>query len=397
MSTLGGLSARTRSAVDARSVSTPALGLLAAVRPLHLRPRLRVPAGQAAPLTRRASVSVIIPCYNYAHFLPGAVRSALDQDDVDVQVVVVDDCSTDGTRRVAHGFADEDPRVVPVDNDVNLGHVRAFNRGLEHATGEFVARLDADDLLTPGSLARACALFDAEPDVGLVYGHPRHFVTSVAPPAQVGAVGSTVWAGRDWLAERCRVGVNCITTPEAVVRASVIEQVGPLDTRLGYAQDMEMWCRVASVSDVGRVDGADQALHRDHAGSMSATDGSGALLDLRERATVFDVVFGGPGGDLPDAQELHATARRTLAREAVDTVHRMLDRPDAQADDVLALVSFAKETDAAVLDERRGRALLRRLDRVGPVSHRDVTSSLVGYWRSALGELDYIRWTYRGI
>jgi len=396
MSTLGRLSARTREFVDAHAVSAPAWGVLAAPRRRRLRPLRRVASRDIVERTdRRPTVSVIIPCYNYAHFLPGAIRSALDQEGVDVQVVVVDDCSTDGTRRVAHGFAQDDDRVVVVENDVNLGHVRAFNRGLERAVGEFVARLDADDLLTPGSLARACALFDAEPGVGLVYGHPRHFVTPTPPPAQVGRVGWTVWSGRDWLAERCRVGVNCITTPEAVVRASVIAQVGPLDTRLGYAQDMEMWCRVASVSDVGRVNGADQALHRDHAGSMSATDGSGALLDLRERATVFDVVFSGPGGALPGAAALHARARRTLAEEAVETAHRALDRPGAVLDDVRALAKFAEQTDPASLQEGRGRALAARLDVDPP--RASWRSRARGYWRSALGELDYVRWTYEGI
>ena len=82
---------------------------------------------------------------------------------------------------------------------------------------------------------------------------------------------------------------------------SVVNRVGPLDTRLRFAQDMEMWCRVAAVSDVGRVNGADQALHREHSQSMSATAGSAPLTSLEERRQVFASVFGSTGSKLPAA------------------------------------------------------------------------------------------------
>jgi glycosyltransferase involved in cell wall biosynthesis len=217
------------------------------------------------------------------------VGSALAQDEVDPQVIIVDDASTDDSAEVAARFARSDQRVSVVRHLANTGHVQAFNDGLEVATGEFIVRLDADDLLTPGSLARAVALFDAFPKVGLVYGHPVHFTDAVPPGARSTVRRWRVWRGEDWVAYRCARGVNCITTPEAMIRASVVYSIGGLNTALHFAQDMEMWLRAASVSDVGWIDGADQALHRDHPGSMSATNGSGQLLDLQERAKVFDV------------------------------------------------------------------------------------------------------------
>ena len=74
-------------------------------------------------------VSVIIPCYNYAHFLPDAIGSALRQDGVDVEIIVVNDASTDDSASVAVSFQQRHPQVRLLDNKTNTGHVVAFNNG----------------------------------------------------------------------------------------------------------------------------------------------------------------------------------------------------------------------------------------------------------------------------
>ena len=161
--------------------------------------------------------------------------------------------------------------MTVVANERNVGHVEAFNNGWEQATGDLVVRLDADDLLPPGALARAAAVLEQHPEVGLVYGHPHHFDDGTTPVVASGPLTWTVWDGHAWLAERCRTGVACITSPEVVMRARVLRDVGPLDLALPFTPDMEQWMRLAAVSDVARVGGADQALHREHPASMSVT------------------------------------------------------------------------------------------------------------------------------
>jgi hypothetical protein len=80
--------------------------------------------------------------------------------------------------------------------------------------------LSADDALTPGSLARAAALFEAQPSVGLVCGHPVVFSDELpAVPQEVR--NWTVWPGQEWIERRCRLGRNCIMNPEVVMRTSV--------------------------------------------------------------------------------------------------------------------------------------------------------------------------------
>lgn len=313
-----------------------------------------------------ARVSVIIPCFNYGRFLPSSVRSALSQVDVDVDVVIVDDASTDESLAVAKELEAEHPAVRVLAHETNQGPVGTFNDGLEFAAGEFLVRLDADDMLTPGSLARATALARAYPSVGLVYGHPQHFGDQ--PPAPRTAVRSwTIWPGRQWLADRCRNPRNVITAPEAVMRRSVVEQVGGQQPLI-YAHDMEMWLRMSAFSDVGRVNGPDQAWHRVHPDSLTARL-IDQVKDFRERAAVFDTLFAGPVGAIPEAQALRPIAHTALARDALRSACHLYDRGRANEETVAALTAIARELapDYAALPE--WRSLQRRAD-VGTESVR---------------------------
>jgi glycosyltransferase involved in cell wall biosynthesis len=333
------LGARWRAYEETRVLDGRLLRLVARLAPRGPRPAMARPASCIVP-KRRTPVSVVVPCYNYGRFLPEAVESALAQPGIDVEVIIVDDCSTDDSREVAERLVAVHPKVRLIVNPKNSGHVRSFNAGWEVSSGELVVKLDADDLLAPGALSRAAALFEAHPSVGLVYGHPRHFSSAVPPVARLHAVQWTVWAGREWLAERCRLGVSAITNPEMVLRSSILEELGPMDPAVPYAPDMEISLRVATVSDVGYVGGADQALHREHAASMSENDGSGTLVDLRARAAAFNCAL--TDARVRDARGLQKAARQALAEDAVRFATAAADRARAsgEIDDLLA---FARE------------------------------------------------------
>ncbi len=102
----------------------------------------------------RSSVSVVIPAWNAADYLKGSVKSALRQDEVEVEVIVVDDRSMDDTFGLAQRIADRDPRVKVLQTRRNGGAPAARNLGLAHATGDWYAVLDADDSFAPGRLKR---------------------------------------------------------------------------------------------------------------------------------------------------------------------------------------------------------------------------------------------------
>lgn len=307
--------------------------------------------GNFHPVQRQLSsvkptVSVVIPCYNYARYLPGAVRSAVTQQGVTTQIIIVDDASTDDSHAVARALESQYPQVKVLANKVNRGPVHTFNHGLDHATGEYLVRLDADDLLTPGSLRRSVDVCAAHPEVGLVYGHPLHFTGEARRAARQRATGWSLWDGLTWVEDRCRTGVNVITSPEVLMRMSVVHQVGG-QRDLPHGHDMEMWMRLATVSDVAYIRGVDQAWHRDHEQSLSARKVDVAT-DLGERWQVFATLFDGVDQDNARLREMRALAENTLVAEGMRAlqVELQLGLPDHGRFNALAAVVERMTLDA---------------------------------------------------
>ncbi|GAA5183014.1 hypothetical protein GCM10023322_21250 [Rugosimonospora acidiphila] len=267
------------------------------------------------PMRSRPLVSVVIPCYNYGRYLPGCVASVLGQPDVDIEVVIVDDASPDGSAETVRRLVAGDPRMRAIYHETNQGHITTYNDGLATVRGEYLVLLSADDLLVPGALGRATALMEAHPSVGLAYGATVDF-TDTPPPARTEATTWTVWAGQDWLANRCRRGRNPLLSPEAVMRTSVYQKLGGYRADLPHAADLAMWLGAAMVSDVGYVGGADQAYYRVHAQSMSKSVNAGWVIDLQQRLRTFDVTLGEASRSAETAALL-AAAHRALARQAL--------------------------------------------------------------------------------
>ena len=185
-----------------------------------------------APLALPA-VSIVVPCYNYGRFLTQCVDSVLTQKGVRVRNSIVDDGSTDDTASVAATLAEKDLRVKFISLPGNVGMIRAANLGLREIDGQYLVKLDADDFLPPGSLARSVALLEQHPAVGFVYGLVRHFTgddpSRIHPRIGLSVLGRprwTIWDGSEWLALRYRRAVNCIRQPEVVIRTSTLRKVG---------------------------------------------------------------------------------------------------------------------------------------------------------------------------
>jgi len=311
-------------------------------------------------------VSVVIPCYNYGHFLPDAISSALDdQPDSDVRVLVIDDASTDDSAGVAAKIAAADPRVQVEVHAANRGNILTYNEGLlEWADGDYTVLLSADDRLTPGALRRATDLLDAHPRAGFAYGHPVHFEHGMPlPPARTNVRGWSVWPGHWWLERRFRDSHSCITSPEVVVRTSLQKKVGGYDPVLTHSGDTEMWLRMAAHADVGYVRGVDQAFYRVHAKNM--TKSRTQLVDLRQRRLAFEAVLERCADMLPEAAHLSDVVHRKLAWEALWNAARAYDRRRTGQISVDELVAFAFDCwpAAARLPVYRG---LRVRQQIGP-------------------------------
>jgi glycosyltransferase involved in cell wall biosynthesis len=289
-----------------------------------------------------SSVSVVIPCYNYGHYLQDAVASAFDgQDGLDVRVLVIDDASTDDSADVARQIAARDARVEVKVHPRNRGHIATYNEGLlEWADADYTVLLSADDRLTPGALRRAADLLDAHPEVGFAYGHPVHFQHGTdLPPARTSVQGWSVWSGQWWIERRFRDAQSCITCPEVMVRTALQKRVGGYDPRLPHTGDMEMWMRLSAYADVGFIRGVDQAFYRVHGNNMNKT--YTPVADLKQRRLAYESVLERCAAALPEADRLADMVHRKLAWEALWSAARAYDRGRTQQTPVDELVAFA--------------------------------------------------------
>jgi len=205
-------------------------------------------------------VSVVIPVYNQAHYLPAAIRSILAQDYQALEVIVVDDGSTDAIADAVRPFLDR----ITLFTQANHGAAHALNKGINRATGEFVCWLSADDLYLPGKLRAQVRAFDADGDVALVCTgfevvdtHDR--VIRRQPRPQ--------WPHPDpFVAVFWRNPINGSTV---MMRRQVFDAVGGFDETLRADVDADMWLRIATDHRIHQVDGI-FVRYRVHAASLSA-------------------------------------------------------------------------------------------------------------------------------
>jgi len=295
------------------------------------------------PLRRVPRVSVVVPCYNYGRFLPQSVGSALAQDGVEVDVLIVDDASSDDSADVARALSAQDPRVSMTVHEHNRGHITTYNEGLAAVDGDYVLLLSADDVLAPGALARAAAVMDAYPRVGLVYGWSPSFSDQV-PPARTRLPLWSVWSGQEWLASVFRRAKNPVYTPSAVMRRSALDRLGGYDQRLKHAADLFMWMLTASRWDIAHVDGTDQAFYRKHGENMHVAEYDGWVTDLRLRLETLEVFVSEHCDELADAAALLERARRALAADALRMVSARLSSGAVDQAEVEELLDFARTT-----------------------------------------------------
>jgi len=209
--------------------------------------------GEVSSSSCRHLVSVIIPCYNDGRYLADAVDSVLAQSYRPVEVIVVDDGSTDNTADVARCYCDR-VRLIQIPNS---GPAAARNAGLRAASGEYVQFLDADDRLERRKLEHQVAFLDAEPQVGIVYGDVRYFSSDRLGARRLALRGepSGSNAHQSWVAtlaadtrpvlakllDQNICPVNC-----PLIRRDVISRVGLWNERLRAMEDWEYWLRCAA-------------------------------------------------------------------------------------------------------------------------------------------------------
>jgi glycosyltransferase involved in cell wall biosynthesis len=191
-------------------------------------------------------VSVLMPVFNALPYLADAIDSVLAQTLADFEFIIVDDGSFDGSRDLLEHYAGRDRRIRVLRNDTNLGIAETLNRGISECLGDYIARMDADDVSLPGRLQQQVELMDKSPDVGVcgtwfttigeestTYNHPLS-------DAQIKAHHLL----RD----------TAICHPTAFVRRSVLAASG-INYRCDDvpAEDLWLWIRLGFVTRLANV------------------------------------------------------------------------------------------------------------------------------------------------
>lgn len=183
-------------------------------------------------------VSVLLPVHNGMPWLPDALDSLAAQTLPGVEVIVIDDGSTDGTNALLQHHR-LNPRVVL--NTRRQGLTRSLNRGLARVSAPLVARLDADDTSRPDRLARQVAFLAAHPEVGLlgtgaIEMAGQRVVRLVTPPVDDASLRAEL------------IRRNPFVHSSVMFRRDLVRQVGGYDERIAVAQDYDLWMRMAPVT-----------------------------------------------------------------------------------------------------------------------------------------------------
>jgi glycosyltransferase involved in cell wall biosynthesis len=222
------------------------------------------------------AVSVVVPSYNYGRFIGHALASVVNQTVTDVEVLVVDDGSTDDTAAVVRPFL-KDRRVQFHATD-HAGVAAAKNTGIRLSRAPLVAFLDADDVWMPAKLERQLARFAADPELGVVYSR-RLLIDGAGRPLEYEQPS----LHRGWIVTELFQN-NFVCQSSAVVRGEAFEEVGLFDERCPPAEDFDLWLRLARWFRFDYVDEPLVGYRVGHASLSSGNDDKLRIaLDIMDR------------------------------------------------------------------------------------------------------------------
>jgi len=216
-------------------------------------------------------ISVIIPCFNAGRYIETAIYSVLSQDWPAVEIIVVDDGSTDGSsQRVSARF-----HGVTLIRQKNQGVAAARNRGIAEASGEWIAFLDADDFWLPGKLSAQMNELRANPQARMAYSAWAVWVSDAAAPEAdyvhellSQADDARFWSGPSgWIYPQLLL--DCaVWTSTVIANRSLLAEIGGFDPSLRIGEDYDLWLRASRVTPILRVP-RPLALYRQHLGSIT--------------------------------------------------------------------------------------------------------------------------------
>nr|OGC90493.1 MAG: hypothetical protein A2V48_00335 [Candidatus Amesbacteria bacterium RBG_19FT_COMBO_48_16] len=221
-------------------------------------------------------ISVITPSFNQAGFLEQTIKSVIDQNYPNLEHLILDGGSTDGSRALIKKYAAKYPKIIRWRSHHDKGQVTAINEGLKKATGDIIAYLNSDDYYLPDAFYHVAVYFSRHPDRYWLVGNCR-----VSDPKlswtfflkQLWPIHIFPWALYIY---------NTVNQPAVFLTRSLVERVGKFDSRYHYAFDYDYWLRCQKLGLPGRVM-QELSVFRIHPGSKGS---SGYTQQFQEDETV---------------------------------------------------------------------------------------------------------------
>ncbi len=208
-------------------------------------------------------ISVIMSVYNGQDFLQASVKSILNQTCSDFEFLIVDDASTDSSPVLLEGLAKSDNRIKIIKNQFNLGLTKSLNLALDQARGQYIARLDADDLAYPDRLKHQLDFLENNPDYVLlgtaadVIDDNCKVLFQIKPPTESEKIVKSL------------IKFNPFIHSSIMFRKSIVDLLGGYDSDLKYAQDYELYFRLINKGLLGNLSDVLVA-YRDRQSSITA-------------------------------------------------------------------------------------------------------------------------------
>jgi hypothetical protein len=283
-------------------------------------------------------ISVLMPVFNGGRFLGPAVRSILEQTFSDFELIAIDDGSTDQSALLLADFARSDRRIRLI-TQANAGIVASLNRALELAGGEYIARMDADDVALPSRFARQAAFLDTRPDVAVLgsavtlideEGRATRDVDYPLTPPEVSGF---------------LIEVGCaLAHPAVMMRRADIVVVGGYRAAYRHAEDYDLWLRISESRAIANL--PDRLLHyRQHPSKASARHAAAQMLATKVAQLAAQARRAGNTDPTQGLQQLTLFDLDRFPLEPSEKATVALDIADA------TLAIGADASTAAMLDE----------------------------------------------
>jgi wbfO protein len=196
-------------------------------------------------MSQNSLVSVLIPCYNCEEYVEEAVMSIIKQTYSNLEILVIDDGSTDNTGNILKMLVKEDPRIIYIKNEENLKLIATLNKGLNLCKGKYIARMDADDISLPTRIEKQVNFLEAHPEIGIVGTY-----------IQIFGVRESIWK-MDTKDKYIRAHLFCNSSfahPSVMMRTSILRDNHLYyNTDYPHAEDYKLWCDIAQYTKLANI------------------------------------------------------------------------------------------------------------------------------------------------